>query len=211
MQCVFSVSSESPHISICDGHALGLDGGLPGYAAPFLLQWHLPAREPAGRRSTGRGHVHGRHRVGQLAVELRVHLCPADRAGGGWSPFAHGLTSQRWRGEITSCWGIAALWEADKHGWVEHRPRRLPEVLNSVDQAESPFCGNSPRRTEGLLAYSKDYNSKRLDYLTSQLADTLMFKRAVLISLEMQYISQASLNSSNVTLVNIFSGRNLKL
>lgn len=41
------------HISICDGHTFSLDGGLSGYAAPSLLQRHLPVGESKSVRAAG--------------------------------------------------------------------------------------------------------------------------------------------------------------
>ena len=120
----------TPHIGPCDGHTLGLDGGLPGYAGPSLLQRQLPVREPeslsaAGPRSTGPVavagcHVHVSHQVGQLPVELRVRLCPAGGVlthGGGCS-FTYSWTSLRWfgtRGGITALRRVGAERETWNH------------------------------------------------------------------------------------------------
>lgn len=86
------ITSLAPHVGICDGHTFGFNGGLPGDAAPPLLQRHLPVRQPSslgagGPRGTGsvairRGHaggshVHGSDHVGQLSVVLGVRLWPA--------------------------------------------------------------------------------------------------------------------------------------
>lgn len=85
-----------PYVGVCDGHALGLDGGLPGHAAAPLLQRHLPVGQsqlvgsgaPGGPRSVavGRGrsagrNVHGCHQVGQLVVVFELCLRPACGVG----------------------------------------------------------------------------------------------------------------------------------
>lgn len=97
----------SAHISICDGHSFGLDGGLSGDTAP-LLQGHLSVWRPVGAggpRGTGPesvwrghaagGHGHGRHPVCELCVVLGVQLRPSGgvTTHGGRLWFLHSQTA----------------------------------------------------------------------------------------------------------------------
>lgn len=137
----------SPHISVCDGHTFGLNGGLSGYAAPIVLQGHLPVRQSGPVRAGGPrgagpvairrcnsvgGHVHGCHQVGQLAVVLRVQLRPAggvDAHGVGWFCFTLQI-GRRTRGGITALEGRNVEKSQNHTRWFDFTKTHIVVSMN---------------------------------------------------------------------------------